>query len=208
MSLQMSLQTIPRTALRSWLSVVRLPLTAAELAIGKQGSDWPPAVAFDGFEAGLKKGVGTLIGDSQLVQEAMLERGKVEQLRDAELEAAAERRRQESVARFEDRKEAVRESARRVEREQEENKARLEREEADRKRAVEETARGKEEAAKTADQARRKAVAAQERQARATRLAAESEALDHERDAAEAKGDLLAVDRALKATKAARKQPR
>ncbi len=205
----MSLQTIPRTALRSWLSVVRLPLTAAELAIGKQGSDWPPAVAFDGFEAGVKKGVGTLIGDSQLVQEAMLERGKVEQLRDAaELEAAAERRRQESVARFEDRKEAVRESARRVEREQEENKARLAREEADRKRAVEETARGKEEAAKTADQARRKAVAAQERQARATRLAAESEALDHERDAAEAKGDLLEVDRALKATKAARKQPR
>ncbi len=205
----MSLQTIPRTALRSWLSVVRLPLTAAELAIGKQGSDWPPAVAFDSFEAGVKKGVGTLIGDSQLVQEAMLERGKVEQLRDAaELEAAAERRRQESVARFEDRKEAVRESARRVEREQEENKARLAREEADRKRAVEETARGKEEAAKTADQARRKAVAAQERQARATRLAAESEALDHERDAAEAKGDLLEVDRALKATKAARKQPR
>ena len=205
----MSLQTIPRTALRSWLSLVRLPLTATELVVGKQGSDWPPAVAFEGFEAGVKKGFGTLIGDSQLVQEAMLERGKVEQLRDAAaLEAAAEQRREEAEARFEDRQETVQERSQRVEREAEERRVKLEQEEADRKRAVEETARRKEEAASQADQARQKAVAAQERQARATRLAAESEALDHEQEAAGAKGDVLKVDAALQATKAARKQQR
>ncbi|CAA9227406.1 MAG: hypothetical protein AVDCRST_MAG76-1041 [uncultured Acidimicrobiales bacterium] len=205
----MSFQTIPRTAVRSWLSLVRLPLTATELVVGKQGADWPPAVAFDGFEAGVKKGVGTLIGDSQLVQEGMLERGKVEQLRDAaELEAAAEQRRAEAKAGFDERKETVQERAQRVEREAEERKAKLEREEADRKRAVEETARRKEEAARKADQARQKTVAAQERQARAARLAAESEALDHEQEAAAAKADVLGVDQALKATKTARKQQR
>ena len=205
----MSLQVIPRTAVRSWLSVVRLPLTAAEMVVGKQGADWPPAIAFEGFEAGVKRAVGVLTGDSELVQEAMLERGKVEQLREAtELEAAAERRRQEAEARFEDRTETVQERADRIEREQEERKAKLAQEEADRKRAVEEEARRKEEAARTADQARKKAVAAQERQARARRLAAESEALEQEREATEAKGDVLAVDQALKATKVARKQPR
>ena len=205
----MSLQTIPRTAVRSWLSLVRLPLTAAELVVGKQGADWPPAVAFGGFEAGVKKGVGMLIGDSQLVQEGMLERGKVEQLRDAaELEAVAEQRRVEAEARFEDRKETVEERARRVEREAEERKAKVEQEEADRKQAVEEAARRKEEAARSADEARQKAVAAQERQARGARLAAESEALDHEKEAAAAKADVLGVDQALKATKAARKQQR
>lgn len=203
----MSLQTIPRTALRSWLAAVRLPLTAAELVTGKSGTDWPPAVAFEGFEAGVKKGVGLLIGDTQLVQEGMLEREKVDQLREAaELDAIAERRRQEADARLEDRKETVQERAESVERGHAEREAKLAQEEADRQRAVEEAARRKEEVARTAEQTRRKAVAAQERQARATRLAAESEALDHERDAAEAKGELLEVDQALKATKAARKQ--
>lgn len=205
----MSLQTIQRTALRSWLSAVRLPLTATELVVGKQGATWPPAVVFDSFEAGVKKGVGTLIGDPQLVQEGMLERGKVEQLRDAaELEAAAERRRQEAEARFEERAETVNERAERIEREQEERKAKLAKEEADRKRAVEQAARRKKEAGRQADQARQKTISAQERQARATRLVAESEALEHERKAAEAKGQVLDVDQALQATKAARKQPR
>jgi hypothetical protein len=205
--MSMSLQTIPRTAVRSWLSAVRLPLSAAERVVGKQGTDWPPAVVFEGFEAGVKRSVGNLIGDTQLVQEGTLERAKVSQLqRAAELEAAAERRREEAAARFEDRKETVQERDKRLEREQQEREAKLEQEKAERKRAVEASARKKEEAARKADEARKKAVAAQERQARATRLAAESAALDSEREAVAAKGEVLDVDRALNATKAARKR--
>jgi hypothetical protein len=49
-------------------------------------------------------------------------------------------------------------------------------------------------------------VAAQERQARATRLAAESEALEHEKQAVAAKGEVLDVDRALNATRTVRKR--
>jgi len=203
----MSLQTIPRTAVRSWLSVVRLPLSAAELVVGKQGAEWPPALAFEGFEAGVKRGVGTLFGDSQMVQEALLEQGKLDQVRRAaELEAEAERRRNEGEARFEDRKESLQDRNRRLERERKEREAKLEQEQDERTNAVEATARKKEEAARKADETRQKAVSARERQARAARLTSESEALKHERQAVQAKGEVLDVDRALEATKAARKR--
>ena len=203
----MSMQTIQRTAVKSWLSAVRLPLSAAERVVGKQGSDWPPAVAFEGFEAEVKRRIGTLVGNPQLVQEGTLEQGKVNQLRKAaELEAEAEEQRNEAEARFEDRKETVEEAKQRVEREQQQREARLEQEKADRKRAVQEAARKKEEAARKADEVRKDAVAAQERKARATRLAAESEALQHEKQAVAAKGEVLEVDEALKATKTARKR--
>jgi len=203
----MSLQTIQRTAVRSWLSAVRLPLTAAERVVGKQGAQWPPAMAFEGFEAGVKRSVGNLLGDSQLAQEGSLESGKVAQLRRAaELEAKAEGRRQDAEVRFEDRKESVQERSRRLEREQEQREEKLAQDEADRKKAVEAAARKKEEAARKADQVRQEAVAAKERQARATRISAEAEALDHERAAVAAKGDVLEVDRALNATKVARKR--
>ena len=201
------LQTIQRTAVRSWLSAVRLPLSAAEIVVGKQGSNWPPAVAFEGFEAGVKRSIGNLVKDDQLVQEGTLEQGKVDQLRRAtELEATAERRREEAEARFEDKKETVQERDRRLEREQQQREAKLAKDEAARKRKVEETARQKEETARKADQARKKAVAAQERQARATRLSAESEALEHEKQAVVAKGEVLDVDRALNATRTVRKR--
>lgn len=203
----MSLQTIQRTAVRSWLSAVRLPLSAAEVVVRKQGSEWPPAVAFEGFEAGVKRSVGTLLGDSQLVQEGTLERGKVDQLRRAaELEAKAEAQREKAEARLEDRKESVQQRNARLEREQQQREAKLEQEKAERKRAVEATARKKEDAARKADEVRKKAVADQERQARATRLAAESKALTSERQAVAAKGEVLDVDKALNATKAARKR--
>ena len=203
----MSLQTIPRTAVRSWLSVVRLPLSAAEVVTRKQGTDWLPAVAFEGFEAGVKRSVGGLLHDQELVQEGTLERAKVNQLRRAtELEAEAEERRVEAAARFEARQETVHESEQRLEREQQAREAKLKKEEADRKRAVEAAARKKEQAAAKADEARRKSVADQERQARATRLTAESAALASERQAVAAKGEVLDVDKALNATKAARKR--
>ncbi len=203
----MSLQTIQSSAVRSWLSAVRLPLTAAEVVAGKKGADWPPAVAFEGFEAGVKRTVGSLVKNDQPMQEGALEQAKVEQLRRAsELEAKAEEHRSAAEARFEDRKETVQETKQRVEREAQQREAKLEQEKDQRTKAVEETARKKREAARQADEARQKAVAAKEREARTTRIAAESEALQHERQAVAAKGEVLDVDRALNATKAARKR--
>lgn len=206
MSLQ-TIQTIQNTAVKSWLTAVRLPLTATERVVGKQGADWPPAVAFEGFEAQVKRRIGSLVKNPQLVQEGTLEQGKVNQLRKAaELEAEAEERRLQAESRYENRKETVQETKQRVERGQQEREDRLEREKAERQREVAETARKKEEAARKADKVGKDAVAAQERQARATRITAESEALQHEKQAVAAKGEVLDVDRALKATKAARKR--
>ena len=59
----MSIRNLQRTAVRTWLSAVRLPLSAAEVVAGKQGAEWPPALAFSGFEAGVKRGLGALLGD-------------------------------------------------------------------------------------------------------------------------------------------------
>lgn len=203
----MSFQTIPRTAVRSWIAAVRLPLSATEVVVRKQGAEWPPAIAFEGFEAGVKRTVGSLLKDDQLVQEGTLERAKVQQVRRAtELEADAEAERQAAKARLEDRKESVHERAQRLERQQVQREATLEQEKAEGKRAVEAAAATREEAARKADAARTSAVAAQERNARATRLSAESEALQLEKQAVAAKGEVLDVDRALNATTVARKR--
>lgn len=203
----MSVQTIQRTAVRTWLSAVRLPLSAAEIVVGKQGAQWPPALAFEGFEAGVKRGLGNLLGDPQLVEEGTLERGKLDQLlRASELEEAAERHRQEGEARFEQRTEAVEDHRRQIEEQQEEAAAKLAQEQGRREKAVAAKAGQKEQAARAADQARQKVVAAQERQARASRLDDESDALRRERDAVDSRNEVLEVDRALEATKAARKR--
>jgi len=203
----MSLQTIQRTAVKSWLLAVRLPLSAAEVVVGKQGAQWPPALAFEGFEASVKRNLGHLLGDSQLVQEGTLGQGKVEQLlRATELEEAAERRRVEGEARLAERHETAEEANRLIERRQEEREAQVQQDQAQREQAVEVKARRKEEAARAADQSRQEAVAAQERQARATRLDSEANALRHEREAVEAKREVVEVDQALEATKAARKK--
>jgi hypothetical protein len=203
----MTLQTIPRTAVRSWLTVTRFPLTAAELAAGKRGTAWPPAVAYEAFEAGVKRGVGSLLGDDELVREGTLERGKVDLLRrSAELEASAEERRRQGEARFDQKKESVQQHAEKVEQEQQARERKLEQEKAQRERAIEAADRRKAEAARSADAARQKAVAAQERQARTVRLNSESKALEEEREAVEAKAEVQDIDQALKATKAARKR--
>jgi len=203
----MSMQTIQRTAVRTLLSAVRLPLSAAEVVAGKQGAQWPPALAFSGFEAGVKRGLGALLGDPQLIEEGLLERGKVDQLaRAAELEEAAARRRAEGEARYEERSEAVEEASQQALEQQRSREAKLAQDQARREEAAEAKARKKQEAAQAAEEARQKVVAAQERQARTIRLQEESQALAQERDAVEAKQEVVEVDRALEATRAVRKQ--
>jgi len=46
------------------LVVVEYGPSAAQQFVGMQGP-WPPALAFEGFEAGMKGSVGNLLGDSQ-----------------------------------------------------------------------------------------------------------------------------------------------
>jgi hypothetical protein len=192
----MELKEIPRTWVRSYVQLVRPPLTAAERVVKPAEPEvWPPAVAFDALEAGIKQFAGTVLRDNELVEEGRVKQAKVSAARRAvELEADAEQREQ----RDEQLREQVRQEADRREDE-------LARQRAERQRKADEEARRKEQAAAKAEQAADKVIARQDRAARSTKVRAEREALAKEKTAAAAKSDVLALDAELEATKVVRK---
>lgn len=202
----MQLQEIPRTAVRTYLRAARLPVTAAATLLGHDGQDdWPPAIAFESFEAGVKQVVGSVLRDEELVHEGRLAQARVDQLRKAvELEAVAEQRKAEADEEFDERLQADEERRAQVERQTAEREAALDRQKAEEKRRADDKGRQQAEAARQAEAASKKAVAKQERAARATRVRAEREALTNERRAATAKRKVTQLDRDLEATKATR----
>ena len=80
----MELNTIPRTAVRATLLGLRLPICGVEVLTGQTGNaSWPPAMAFEGFEAGMKQVVGSILRDEELVDEGRIQQAKVTELRRA-----------------------------------------------------------------------------------------------------------------------------
>jgi len=186
------LNTIPRTAMKATLMGLRLPICGVEALTGQSGNaSWPPAIAFEGFEAGMKQVVGSILRDGELVEEGRVQQAKVAELRRAvELEvradqkrAAGERELRERQARAkEERDKAEQDALRRelmIERDKRAAEQRVERELAEKAAAVDATA-----------ERRDKRVAAAERDASLTRVEQESTALAQQR-------------RAVRATKAA-----
>ena len=188
----MQLNTIPRTAVKATLLGLRLPICGAEVLTGqKENASWPPAMAFEGFEAGVKQVVGSILRDEELVDEGRIQQAKLIELRRAvELEVRADQKRaagdrelRERQARAKDeRSKAEQDALRReqvIERDQRAAKQRVARELGKKAAAIEATA-----------QQRGKRVTAAEREASLTRVDQESAALKQQR-------------RALQATKAA-----
>ena len=69
--MSIDLSTIPRTAVERWLDVVRLPVTAAAVVTRhQQDESWPPALAFDAFEARVKRFAATVLRDDTLAHSA------------------------------------------------------------------------------------------------------------------------------------------
>ncbi len=91
----MQLNTIPRTAVKATLLGLRLPICGVEVLTGQTGNaSWPPAMAFEGFEAGVKQVVGSILRDEELVDEGRIQQAKVTELRRAvELEVRADQKR-------------------------------------------------------------------------------------------------------------------
>jgi hypothetical protein len=203
----MQLQEIPRTAVRTYLRAARLPVTAAATFLRRDGQDdWPPALAFESFEAGVKQVMGSVLRDEELVHEGRLAQAKVGQLRKAvELESVADQHKADADEEFNERLQADEERRAQVERQAAESEAALDRQRAEEKRRADDKARRQAEAARKAEAASQKAVAKQERAARATRVSAEREALTEERQAATAKRKVTQLDKDLEATKATRK---
>lgn len=184
----MQLNTIPRTAVKATLLGLRLPICGVEALTGQTGNaSWPPAIAFEGFEAGVKQVVGSILRDEELVDEGRIQQAKVTELRRAvELEVQADQTRaagarelRERRARAkEERTKAAQDALRReqmIERDKRAAEQRVERELAEKAAAIEATA-----------QRRDKRVAAVERDASLTRVEQESAAVARQRRAVQA----------------------
>jgi len=201
------MQTIPRTIVRSYLKLGRLPLDAAGTVLNKErAEDWGPALAFDSVEATVLQTVGSFLKDDELVTQGRLAEARVAQLRRAaELEAQAEAKRVEADAEYRERIETDQERRQRIEREADQRETALARQKAEQQREVETKARKQAESARKIEAAQQKAVAKQDRAARATRVEAEQDALADEKRAVQADQAVLDLDKALRTTKAVRK---
>jgi colicin import membrane protein len=201
------MNTLPRAAMRGYLYVLRLPLDALE-AFSRRGDDesWPPAVAFEAFEAQVKTVTAALLRDDGLRQEAALQRARVTQLRRAaELEVEADtvrteaedelaQRRQEAEAAREEAAQRADEAEARVRREKAAAETRVRGQAAQAQRKVRETA-----------QAKRDRIAAEKKAARARQLRQERAALAKQKRAVAAKGAVLELDKAADATRRRRR---
>ena len=203
----MGLKTIQRTAVKSALDAIRVPLSTVERLTGQSKNEaWPPALMFEGFQAGAKEFAGALLRDEELLSEGRLQRTKVSELRRAaELKVQAEQTREQADAQLAQQHEAAereREAAETQAREREAAIAKRKREaeakaEADAQRQAQEVAK--------ADKAREERAAAVERKARLASAEAESAALAKERKAVASVENVANLADAVEAKKAQRK---
>jgi hypothetical protein len=202
MSTMTMVQELPRTALRFGLSASRLPLTAAEAVLSRGAEDWPPTLAFEGFEASVKRVVGGLLRDDVLIHEGELMGAKVERLRRAsELETVAARRRDNADAELEQRRAHDQERRDRAATAAKERKAELDRKKATAKQQAERAAATKTQAARKAKAASTTAVERKARQTRRDGLSAERTVVTKERAAANRARAATTADKRLDRSK-------
>lgn len=207
MTVRDNVQVVPRLIVSGYLKAVRLPLTATERIANQQGNkQWPPALAFERFEAGVETIAGSLLRDPALVDKGRLRHAKVAQLRKAaELETLAEQEKKQAKDRLIERRQEVAEERKETERRAEQRKQELERQAELHERKVEQKAAKKTAAARQMKAAQDKAITRQERAAKATALDAESRALSLTKDALEADETVAVIEDTIEGNKAARK---
>lgn len=202
------LHQIRRRSLDLWLQSVRLPLTLTEAVVrrGDENESWPPAVAFATFEGTVKEVVGRMTHDDTLVELANLQRAEITQRR-----RAAELRAESAATVDETRREAEEEQAR-LERQREQadeqtrqaqRQAEIDRQNA--KRALERTTATKRTANKATAAARAKTIDKAATKAEADRLRKESQALRAKKQAVKAQGEVVELDKAVRAKKTTRR---
>ena len=198
---------LPRTLVRTYLHGLRLPLTTLEHMTSKSDSTgWPPSVAFELFEASVKRLLGALIRDNNLVREGALQRARIDELARAKhLEVTAEQRRREADATLDARRQSTERARANVDHQAEQREQAIEHSKADREREAEDDARRRQEAAAQSAERRDKAATARERAATRTRIAEETAALAKRSEALGAAKKVQRLDSALEAKKTVRK---
>jgi hypothetical protein len=88
---------LSRKAVLGSLEITRLPLTAAERALGKTERNWAPTIIVDRFQARVKEIAGTVLRDETLRADAKLQNAALdERLRASIAEDTADRVRAEA----------------------------------------------------------------------------------------------------------------
>ena len=203
----MNVQTLPRTVVNTYLSVARLPLTAAAKVSGQAKNDqWAPALAFEGFEATVETRLGSLLRNSDLRESGRVRRAKLDKLRTAaKLEAAADAKRdlaQQDVRRTRETAAAKRKAATQRAEQREQH---IEREAAQRVTQAEQKAAKQAVAAEQTKVAEEKVIERRERAAAQVALAEEADALKTQQEALDAAETVETIDDTIEGTKEARK---
>lgn len=203
------IQELPRNAVNTYLKLARLPLTAAERVLNPDtpgDTSWPPAIAFEDFEARVKAFAATVLSDQVLREDADLQRARVTQLRRAvELEAEAEATRARADQELDERRAEAAEERDEAKAREQANKDRLERERREAQQRAEAKAAEQERKVQEQADAERDRVQRQEREAEAARLEAEREALAEKQTALTSKDEAVRLEKAAQAAKARRK---
>lgn len=204
----MPLSTLPRTAVHATLAWMRLPLTSVETLTRQRGNDsWPPAIAFEAFAANAKQVVGSILHDDALVDEGRIQQARVAELRQAvELEVEADQTRAQADAQLQARLEQSEQERQHAETQARQREQTIAREKAAAEQQAARDAREKAETVGKIDQLREKRVTATERNARLTRVNEESAALARQRQAVKAKETAAKAAQAVEQKKAERKR--
>jgi hypothetical protein len=203
----MNVQTLPRTVVSTYLSVARLPLTAAAKVSGQQENDqWPPALAFEGFEASVETRLGSLLRNSDLLESGRVRRAKVDKLRKAaKLEAAAEAKRDIAQQDVRQTREAAAAKRKQAAERADKREQQIEHEAEQRKTQAEQKAAKQAVAAEQTKAAQEQVIERRERAATAKALAEESDALKTQQEALDAAETVDTIDETIEGTKEARK---
>lgn len=192
----MKIDELPRKAVLGYLELTRLPLTAAERALGRTEGTWPITIAADRLQAMVKDAAGTVLRDEHLKAAAKLQTAALdERMRALHAETRAERIREQADEQLARERRAAQEA-----------KAEVATRDAARERQVEKKVGAEKSAARKVADAEDEVLSTREAAAEREQLAAEAEALRDERAAIEAKAEAIDLEDELAAVREARKQ--
>jgi len=203
----MNVNEIRRWSLDLWLQSVRLPLTMMEAVVRRDhDGTWAPAVAFDTFEGTVKGLVGRLTHDDTLVELARLQRAEISQRRHAvELHAEAESIEIEARRDAADQREALERDRKAAAAQARKAKRQLEAERDEAKQALEARTAKKRTANRTTAAARKSTIQGEATKANANRVGKDAAALRAKKVAVAAQGEVLDLDRAVRAKRTSRR---
>jgi hypothetical protein len=207
MSVVTRVRAVPRSIVGAGLGLAKLPVTAAAVATRQQSNqEWPPALAFEGFEAGVETVVGTLLRDETLVERGRVRQAKVAQVRKAlQLETVAEQQRERADEEFRTRQDRAEQQREQAAERAETLEQQVEQDASRREQQVRQTAAKKVTANRQVKAKQDETLRKQERTAKAEALAEEAEALKAQKQALDAEETVEVIDESIEGTKAARK---